>query len=295
MTEKKVCVVLVNYNTTKDTLECIESLNKIDYHNYEIIVVDNASSDELTELERLNEKKQIILLHAVGNLGFAGGNNIGIEYAIKTENADYVLMLNNDTVVKKDFLTRLVKEAEADKEAGMICGTILRYEPKDEIWYKGGSIDLKKAVVKHWGYGQKNEAFTVEKQYVTFATGCLWLMPKRTLETVGLLTEDYFMYGEDADYCLRFTEKGLKILFVPEAVIWHKVGRSSKVSDTMQYYMVRNDFIVFSRFISENRKWMMEKRLLFQRIKDVLRGRIALQALVRGYMDYKRGVTGKME
>lgn len=293
--EEKVTIILVNYNSVEDTLECIRSLQKIDYTNYRIIVVDNASSDDLRELQSLCDKNEIVLLRAGDNLGFAGGNNLGIRYALEHEKTDYVLLLNNDTVVKKDFLSLLVREAKCDATAGIICGTILRFDSPEEIWYKGGEILIDKGDTCHFGYGKKNSEYAVKKKYVSFATGCLWLMPKTTVEKIGFLTEDYFLYAEDSDYCCRVLNEGLRILFVPEAVIWHKVGRSSKVSDIMQYYMVRNDFLMFSRFAAPKKRKWIEVRILLRRIKDVCRGRISFRALRWGYKDYHKNVLGKIK
>lgn len=154
--DKKVSIILVNYNTTNDAIECIKSLSYIDYRNYEVIIVDNAS--RATEVDKLkkniknNDKCKLILSNE--NNGFAGGNNIGIKYALDNE-ADYVLLLNCDTEVKEDFLSKLIYEVENDNEnVGIAEGKINYYNSKNLIWFAGGQIDWNKYAGNHFGEGE---------------------------------------------------------------------------------------------------------------------------------------------
>lgn len=147
MTEPYVGIVLVNYRGAEDTIECIDSLNEMEYQNFFIVVVDNHSEDG--SLERLYEKKQerdFAVIERKGNRGFAAGNNAGIRYALK-KGAEYVLLLNNDTLVDRACLTHLVRVHKEEKNCGISIGKICYASERNKLWYAGGELDLKKGKV----------------------------------------------------------------------------------------------------------------------------------------------------
>ena len=225
---KKVSIILLNYNTSNDLIECINSLDKIKYPNYEIIIVDNCSSE--TEIRKLNsyfeKRMDCIFIKNNENSGFAGGNNLGIKYALDNK-TDYILLLNSDTLVNEDFLNILVDTAEKDKEnIAMVTGKILYYPEVNKIWYGGGYIDWKKFTGKHYGEGEYDNKQYDEIKSITFSSGCLMLI-NVSLNFDKYLPEEYFMYYEDVDYCARILENGYKIIYNPSAVIYHKIGSSS--------------------------------------------------------------------
>lgn len=225
---KKVSIVLLNYNTSNDLIECINSLDNIKYPNYEIIIVDNCSSEtEIRKLDSYFEKRMdCIFIKNNKNTGFAGGNNLGIKYALDNK-TDYILLLNSDTVVNEDFLNILVDTAEKDKEnVAMVTGKILYYPEVNKIWYGGGYIDWKRFVGKHYGEGEYDNKQYDEIKSITFSSGCLMLI-NVSLNFDKYLPEEYFMYYEDVDYCARILESGYKIIYNPNAVIYHKIGSSS--------------------------------------------------------------------
>lgn len=225
---KKVSIVLLNYNTSNDLIECINSLDNIKYPNYEIIIVDNCSSEtEIRKLDSYFEKRMdCIFIKNNKNTGFAGGNNLGIKYALDNK-TDYILLLNSDTVVNEDFLNILVDTAEKDKEnVAMVTGKILYYPEVNKIWYGGGYIDWKRFVGKHYGEGEYDNKQYDEIKSITFSSGCLMLI-NVSLNFDKYLPEEYFMYYEDVDYCARILENGYKIIYNPNAVIYHKIGSSS--------------------------------------------------------------------
>lgn len=222
---KKVGIVLLNYNGSKDTLECIDSLKKIEYNNYVIIVVDNASkSEDLYELEKI--KSEVVLIKSESNLGFAGGNNIGIEYARKID-CEYVLLLNNDTVVEPDFLNKLVDYSEKNKDAGIVGPKIMYFDNRDVIWSAGGKIDFKRFCAFNLAEKEIDNGQYDSYKEVDFISGCAMLIRKDILDKIGGLPEEYFMYYEDVDYSLMVTNYGDKIVYCPEAKIYHKVSISS--------------------------------------------------------------------
>lgn len=223
--KKKVSIVLVNYNTTQDTIECIKSLEKIDYNNFDIIVVDNKSrQDEFYELDKfIKNIKNCILISSDKNGGFAYGNNIGIKLA-KKRKSDYILLLNSDTEVEKDFLNYLVATIEEDvKSIAIAIGKINYYYDKKKIWYGGGIINWRNYTGVHFGENQSDNGQCDIKKEITFATGCAMLI-NANINTDITLPEEYFMYYEDVDFCARLVNEGFKIIYEPKAVIYHKVG-----------------------------------------------------------------------
>lgn len=226
--DKKVSIILLNYNTSNDLIECIKSLNNIEYSNYEIIVVDNCSKkDEIEKLDNyLKKRNDIIFIKSNKNNGFAGGNNLGIEYALDRK-TDYILLLNSDTLVNKDFLKILVDTAEKDKDnIGVVTGKIFYYPDKKKIWYAGGYIDWRKFIGRHYGEGEYDRGQYDEIKSITFSSGCLMLI-NASLDFNKYLPEEYFMYYEDVDYCARVIDSGFKIIYNPKSIIYHKIGSSS--------------------------------------------------------------------
>ncbi|WP_333646093.1 glycosyltransferase family 2 protein [Lacrimispora sp.] len=252
MEEAFIGIVLVNYNGVKDTIECIDSLKKMTYSNYRIIVVDNNSSDN--SLKILHEKKEEIdfeLLELNENKGFSAGNNAGIRLAFEL-GVKYILLLNNDTLVEPDFLKKLMVAEKNILVNSVMTSTILYADNKEKIWYAGGSYDLKTSKVSQWGMGKQWFPMRDKWVEVTFISGCCMCIPVSIIPNIGFLDEDYFLYEEDTDYCIRIRQKGIKLYYVPNAVIYHKVSSSTskaeKMSGTTQYYMVRNKYFLIKKY-----------------------------------------------
>ena len=287
---KKVAIIILNYKNSKDTIECVESLEKIKYKNFEIIIVDNDSRDESIKTLRSYFKDKYIVLESNKNGGFAYGNNVGIKYALDN-GADYILLINNDTTVEKNFLDVLVETAEKDKNIGITTGLIMNYYDRNKIWYNGGEIDWN----KFYGYhlNERGNFSTVEEiKEITFATGCLMLIKKEVFETVGLLPEEYFMYYEDVDFCVMVKNNGYKIIYNSKSKIYHKVSASSGEEESpfaiewntrnrMKFYKKYKDLGsnkikgVFPIFFYTTRllkctKYLKEKRI--DKIKSLRRG-----------------------
>lgn len=225
--EKRVSIILVNYNTTQDTIECIKSLQNIDYNNFDIIVVDNKSQqDEFYKLDKfIKNIENCTLISSDKNGGFAYGNNIGIRLA-KKRKSDYILLLNSDTEVEKDFLNYLVAAIEENiKSIAITIGKINYYYDKNKIWYGGGAINWSNYTGVHFGENQTDNGQCDIKKEITFATGCAMLI-NTNINTDITLPEEYFMYYEDVDFCARLVNEGYKIIYEPKAVIYHKVGAS---------------------------------------------------------------------
>lgn len=160
------------------------------------------------------------------NLGFAGGNNLGIKYAL-CHKADYIMLLNNDTLVQKHFLDNMLNCFNKDKKIGLVGCKIMYYPEKNVIWYGGGYIDWFKFIGSHYSMKQVDNGQCDNEKEIDFMTGCCMLIKREVFENVGLLSEEYFMYFEDIDFCVKIKSVGYKIFYDPKAVIYHKVGLSS--------------------------------------------------------------------
>lgn len=294
-----VIIILVNWNSYEDTAECLHSLFSLSYSNYKIIVVDNASSGNDTELFEKEFGEKIVLIKHQSNSGFAGGNNIGIIRALK-EGADYVFLLNNDTTVEPDFLDKLVYQAENDTTAGILTPLINYYSAPSKVWCAGGSIVAFKGSGFPEGENQDQKVYR-DKRYVTFASGCGLLIRREVLEKVGLLDESYFLYLEDTDYCMRTIRAGYKILFVPESRIYHKVNRTTakEIATLPLYYTTRNRLLFSKKMLGMYFPaafiyigLTMILKIIFWKLKHEEE---KIGAVNRAFKDFFSGKSGKTE
>jgi GT2 family glycosyltransferase len=226
--EPRVFVIVLNWNGWRDTLECLGSLEKLDYPNYEVVVVDNCSTDG--SVARIREAyPDVTLLQSGVNLGFAGGNNVGIRYALGRE-ADYVWLLNNDTVAAPSALREMVDVALRDAGVGAV-GSVLHYadEPDRIQAYGGGRVSLWSGISRHF-------TTLVPDEKLHYLAAASLLVRREVLERVGLLDDGFFLYWEDTDYAFRVRKAGYWLAVAPGASVWHKesatLGKKSAVLDT---------------------------------------------------------------
>ena len=288
MNNKMVCIILVNYNGYQDTRECVESILKCSYTNYKIIIVDNASKeiDNLKKDSFLNEHCEIIYSNV--NNGFSDGNNIGIKASEKYD-PDYVLLLNNDTVVQPNFLNRLVEVAELNENSAIVTSYINYYYDKEKVWYNHGNYN------KLVGYTTMiSENGGVQPYEVTFSTGCLMLIRYEYIKKYGMLSDDYFLYSEDTEYCLRAIKNGYSIMNIPEVLIYHKVNASTGTSSKMQqYYLVRNYLQVVKEYGT-----CFPLAYLFRMVLsayEIIRYHYDYQTVKLAFSDFRKGIKGKVD
>jgi GT2 family glycosyltransferase len=252
----KVAIIILNWNGLADTLACLESLYRMDYPNSEIIVVDNGSVDESVPVIP-KRFPAVTLIENGKNMGFTGGNNVGLRHAL-AQGADYALLLNNDTEVAPDFLRQLVQAMEADPTVGIAGPTIYYHEQADVIWSAGGAIDWRRGSTRMVGLNERDEGqFGAEPHTVDFVTGCATLVRQAVMEQVGLLDERFFAYYEETEWCVRVRQAGFKIVHVPQAKVWHKIpldGRES--SPLVHYYMTRNRLLFLKATGAGLRAWL---------------------------------------
>jgi len=237
---QKVSIIILNWNGYRDTAECLESLKKIKYSNHNIIVVDNGSTDGSPEkIER--EHPEVRLIRNKDNLGFAEGNNVGIRAAL-ADNADHVLLLNNDTIVDENFLAELVGAAENHPQYSIFGPKIFYYADPTRIWFAGGMLSGWTGRPYMLGKDQKDGENYSQTKEVDFITGCAMMVRRDVLENVGSLDADYFNNVEDVDFCLRASSKGYRSFYVPASVVYHKVSSAMGGIFTPFhiYYQTRN-------------------------------------------------------
>ncbi|RMG70512.1 MAG: glycosyltransferase family 2 protein [Chloroflexi bacterium] len=301
MLSAKVTVVLINWNRIDDTLDCIESLHKSDYLDIQIVVVDNGSIDDsLSRLHTIQDK--ITIIASPDNMGFTGGNNLGMRHAA-ANGSDYVLLLNNDTTVAPNMISALVAAAEAHKGAGIISPKIFYYDHPRLIWHAGGLWNARLGIAKSIGHDEIDRGQYDQSREVSWASGCALLLRRTVIQDVGFLCDDFFAVAEDVDYCLRVQAAGYKVLYVPEARVWHKVSASSGGGDSPQYiyYQTRNLFMLQTKWIKNKPTFLLARgRLLVHYLIRVAKfmGRGQIRAnigIMLGIYDGIRGKTGKQE
>jgi hypothetical protein len=287
----QVSIIILNWNGWEDTLECLESLYRINYLNYNVILIDNGSKDESIEKikeycsekievnskffkysldnkpvevfeisekdarknefskkeEFLNLKndKKLLLIKNEDNHGFAGGNNVGMKFAIECLNSDYVLLLNNDTVVDENFLNEMVKVSEIDEKIGVVGSKIYYYDYKGKnniIWgLGGGGVNLKTGKTWHYNYKKQDRDSFSKDVECGYITGCSMLIKNEVLKKLNGFDEDYFCYYEDTDISVRAKKLGYKLMCASNSKLWHKVSTSSgELSPFSIYILTRN-------------------------------------------------------
>lgn len=242
-TSPKVSIIILNWNGTEDTLECLASVRQLDYSNYEVIVVDNGSTDESADAIS-KQYPDITLLQTGANLGYAGGNNVGIRWALDHD-ADFVLVLNNDTIVAKDMLSHLVKAGLLDDRIGLVGPTNYYYSEPSTVWATGAMLtNPPEDGYKILGDGDTVSCWKIATQ-VDALVGSAMLIQRSVFNKIGFFDEKFFLCWEEFDFSARAREAGFKCLFIPESKIWHKVGSSlGEVESPLRtYYNVRNKLL----------------------------------------------------
>lgn len=321
---EKVYIIILNWNGWKDTIECIESLQKSNYRKFCIVIVDNDSSDnsiyyikewannndrdlKIKEYNYsksklckfYNENLDLVLIKSDKNLGFAGGNNIGIEYALSQRDSDYIWVLNNDVIVEENCIFELVKYSNHHKDKGVIGSTIIEYYDPTKIQYAGGAsfnlltctsnmryagIDIKDLDRKH----------TMESKDIDYVGGCSMFFRHEVLSKIGKLSEDYFLYFEEIDYSMKLKESNYKIGWCKDSHIYHKCGSSigskniiSRKSTISEYY----SNLSAMRFIKKHYNLLlpivMINRFILKSIKNLLNREFYLfNPLIKSYKDF---------
>ncbi|MBI2143981.1 glycosyltransferase family 2 protein [Candidatus Woesearchaeota archaeon] len=298
-----VDIILLNWNNYELTKDCLESLEEVAYSSFRTIVVDNGSASDVPKLKALRKKGfSFTLIENSKNLGFAEGNNVGIRHALGGK-ADYLLLLNNDTVVHPDFLSCLVAEAEKDKKTGIASPLIYYYDEPKRVWYGGARFNFWHGDARHEHLNETDTGQFGTARETGYGSGCAMLVRREVFEKTGVLDAFFFIYYEETDFCTRARMKGYAIKLVPEAKIWHKVSASTqKASPFMIRQNTRNRLI----FMRKNSKWYHWPSFLVFYLAELaalilyklLRGQFqtakaAVEGLIQG-IRYRKSLSGKM-
>ena len=266
-----IAIIILNWNGWEDTIECLESLYQINYHNYEVIVVDNDSKDDSIEeikkfcsnsnntlksernidikmfeyeekdfhhvnpyLESEKTIRNLILLKNSKNYGYAKGNNIGIRFALRVFNPDFILLLNNDTIADENFLNELTKAAENQERVGIYSPKLLNAYDHKIIDSTGHIISWGRIIDR--GHGKIDKHQFDKKINIMGAKGAGAFYKREMLKSIGLLRESYITSYEDAELSWRASKNSWKAVYVPKSIIYHKGWRSIKKDNSKWFY-----------------------------------------------------------
>lgn len=219
-----VTIIVLNWNGRELVLQCLRSLQKLDYPNVTLMVVDNGSRDGSVEAIRA-QFPELELLPLPENVGFARGNNAGAERALKAEPA-WIMFLNNDTEVAPDLLSALIAGAEHFPAAGLFGPKIYYGDQPDRLWYAGGDVSLPLGRIRHRGIRALDSGQFDAPGATGFVSGCCLLIRAGLLRRLGGFDSGYVMYFEDVDLCARAGQEGSPSVYLPAAKVWHHVSSS---------------------------------------------------------------------
>jgi GT2 family glycosyltransferase len=296
-----VHVVILNWNGLQDSLECLGSLTAQNYPCLVIHVIDNGSKENESEIIR-QHYPDVNVITLPQNLGFCGGNNVGIRQALDS-GADYVMILNNDTIAPPTLIKDLLETMKSLQDVGAVSPVILHYPDKEKIWFAGSIWEPETAGFRHLLSGHsRNEVKETEPYLTQYACGCCLLSSASVLRAVGLLDEKYFAYYDEADWCSRMSQLGLQCYVIPKATLYHKVSRSTP-GIIATYLMSRNRLIWMRDYLTRKERWKSYPYLLRESVWNVVntlrknspKGALSKahsKAMLRGILDYSRRKLG---
>lgn len=265
----KIAIIILNWNGKNDTLECLASLEKVTYKNFQPIVVDNGSTDDSVPAIR-KAYPEAIILENKANLGFSEGNNAGIEWALR-QGAEWVLLLNNDTVVAPDFLDAFMRAAKEKPHAKILGAKILRYDKPEIIDHLGGFWSPELGEFCCPETGQDDHPY-LEMREVDYVCGAALLMHRSVPETIGLLEPNFFLFWEESDYCFRAKRAKLQVWTAPEAKIWHKISASfTGGKPHMHYFWWRSRLLWIERNCAPKEKHLLYRKVIVPQLGKLLR------------------------
>lgn len=248
---KTVGVVILNYKVRIQLKKCVEDVKKSTHSVLKIYVVDNNSKDGSED--DFKDDKSVTFIQTGSNKGYSGGNNMGVKKALE-DGCDFIFVLNPDTEIDRYAIEHLVGPF-ADDSIGITGPKIYFLEGEKKtckkIWFAGGVFDALNVYGVHKGVNQIDNGQFEKKEKSDFITGAAIMIRKEVFERIGLFDEDFFLYYEDTDFCLRASGAGFKILLVPQAIVYHANAQSTGLGSGLQdYFITRNRMLLASKFLS---------------------------------------------
>lgn len=302
MVVQKLGVILVNYNGIEYNEACINSIRASDWQgDIQIYVVDNDSIDGSPTrlLKCYGSERWFHIIFMGKNAGFSVANNVGLRKAVK-EGCNFLMLLNNDTYIEKDMIRKLVECAEG--KVCIVAPKIYYWDQKDVIWSAGGSLSPIIKKPRSFGENEKDTEIYNQKRECTYLNGCCMLFSAQTFHRVGDMDEDFFLYYEDTEYCMRAAERRVQLFYCPKARMYHKVSASTggRSNPSCAYYISRNwpmcmkkrmkkfRFLLFGIYFCVNRI-VCFSIWRFQGRKDMI------NAGIEGIIEFVSGKKGRYE
>jgi len=298
MSQPLIYIVILNTNRREDTLACLESLARVTYQDLKIIVLDNQSTDGSVDAIRA-AFADVQIINLMTNLGYAGNNNVGIEAAIR-QGADWILVLNEDTILDPNCLAELIKVGESDPRIGIVGPMVYHYDEPTIIQSAGGMLG-KYWQSQHLGKNEPDCGQFPTPHRVEWISGCALLIRTAAVQQVGMLDANFFIYWEETEWCIRVSRGGWEIYHVPQARLWHKgVKRDYQPKPSFTYYGTRNHLLTLSKhhapLVVKLLTWIQILRTLISwSIKPQWKSKLEHRdAMWNGVIDFLRHRWGQM-
>ncbi len=298
MPQPLIAVVVLNTNRREDTLSCLASLAALEYPRHEVLLLDNASTDGSVDAVRA-QFPAVRILALTDNRGYAGNNNVGIEAAMAM-GAEWILVLNEDTVLAPTCLNELMQAVAEDERVGVLGPMVYHHDEPGVIQSAGGILDGRWTSV-HAGQNEDDTGQFAAPRRVDWVSGCAIMVRRQAIQQVGALDDRFFYYWEETEWCLRIAGAGWFIVQVPAAKLWHKgVTRDYQPGPSVAYYNTRNRLLMMSKHHAPFAAWIfawaqLARTLFSYTVKPTWRARRASRnAIWWGAVDFLRGRLGQM-
>ncbi len=281
-TSPKLAIVLINYLQDELTIECIKSIKNSNYDNIKIILINQLSTQDsenkfVRNCRDSSSQHKLIFIPTQENIGYAGACNLGIKKAVEM-GADYICLLNNDTIVLPDTSSILINSFDLQNGIGIVGPKIIYHNDQNKIWFGGGKLLLNKgAKTIHLDMNKTENVGTEQRSVlnskeVDFITGCALMAKREVFEKVGLLNEKYFAYFEEVDLCYRAKKAGYKIFYIPQSKLYHKVSSTTKkyFSGLINYYKFRNRLYFLKKNLPSSSFIKLLPIVFFYSVKEIV-------------------------
>lgn len=244
--KESVAVIIINWNGLPETIKCVNSVLDLTYPDFQVVVVDNGSSTNEASIFKKIYGRRIHSLRSNQNRGYSAGINYGIRYVLnEIPDTQYFLISNNDVTFRRDFLEGLIEFMEKNPYAGVATGKIMVMGTRDFIFSVGQKWNLRIGFVKNIGFGEEGTEKHLEIHKIDFVPGAAFIVRRSLIERIGLLDEQYFLYFEEPDYCIRAKKAGYETFLVPQSIAFHRPATSTRKVGLFAFYCYEKSHLRF--------------------------------------------------